>query len=287
MPLSTSPERLLVRFGSFQLDLGRRELRKGGHRIRLQKQPFAVLAALLQQPGELVARDTLHRSLWSAETFVDFDHGLNNAIKRLRESLRDSADHPIYIETVPRCGYRFIAPVSIEQTPAPAEARIYDEPPSAANVTPPRPLRAPSRIRRRYAGAAAVACGALLVTMGWIWLARRDPIWEVSQIVPVTNYQGDERQPSLSPDGHQVAFSWGGEKDDNQDIYIKLLGEPHPLRLTTDPAEDGYPAWSPGRTENRFCAAGRRHPSGNHPDLVTRRQRANPETDSAGGLDLR
>jgi Tol biopolymer transport system component len=96
----------------------------------------------------------------------------------------------------------------------------------------------------------------LLIAAGWIWLTRREPVREVSRIVPVTSYPGDEREPSLSPDGRQVAFSWGGEKDDNQDIYVKFLGELHPLRLTTDPAEDGYPVWSPDGQKIAFV---RRH----------------------------
>jgi dipeptidyl aminopeptidase/acylaminoacyl peptidase len=79
----------------------------------------------------------------------------------------------------------------------------------------------------------------------WRWLQKQDTISAVVRISPVTTYPGDERESSLSPDGRQVAFSWGGEKGDNRDIYVTLLGEQHPLRLTSHPAEDAHPAWSP------------------------------------------
>jgi DNA-binding winged helix-turn-helix (wHTH) protein len=98
-----------IRFGAFQVDLRSGELRKHGTRIRLQEQPFRILAMLLENPGELVTREELQKELWPADTFVDFETGLNTAIKRLRDALGDSAEHPRYIETLPRRGYRFIA----------------------------------------------------------------------------------------------------------------------------------------------------------------------------------
>jgi len=100
-----------VRFGEFQLDLESGELQSNGHRLILQDQPFQVLTILLQHPGRLVSREELKKKLWPTDTFVDFDHGLNKAVNRLRETLSDSADHPRFIETLPRRGYRFIAPV--------------------------------------------------------------------------------------------------------------------------------------------------------------------------------
>jgi TolB-like protein/Flp pilus assembly protein TadD len=103
-----SPARGTIRFGVFELDLRVGELRKQGLRIRLQKQPFEVLQILLEHPGEVVSREELQQQIWPADTFVDFDQGLSNAIKRLREALCDSAESPRFIETVPRRGYRFI-----------------------------------------------------------------------------------------------------------------------------------------------------------------------------------
>jgi TolB-like protein/DNA-binding winged helix-turn-helix (wHTH) protein/Flp pilus assembly protein TadD len=102
------------RFGVFQLDLRAGELRKHGGRIRLQEQPFQVLAMLLSHSGELVTREQLQRKLWSADTFVDFDHGLNKAISKIREALGDSAENPRFVETVTRRGYRFLASVTVD-----------------------------------------------------------------------------------------------------------------------------------------------------------------------------
>jgi TolB-like protein/Tfp pilus assembly protein PilF len=101
-----------IRFGPFDVDLRTGELRKKGFKIRLQDKPFQILAALLEHPGELVTRDELHRRLWPGDTFVDFDNGLNTALTKLRESLGDSSDDPRYIQTFPRRGYRFMAPVT-------------------------------------------------------------------------------------------------------------------------------------------------------------------------------
>src|ERR1700674_4620200 len=101
-----------VRFGEFKLDLRTRELRSTGHRSYLQEQPFHVLAVLLARPGQLITRDELMKQLWPSDTFVDFDRSLNKAVNRLREALDDSAENPTFIETIPRRGYRFLAPVT-------------------------------------------------------------------------------------------------------------------------------------------------------------------------------
>jgi len=109
-----------VRFGAFAVDLRAGKLLKNGRRIRLSEQPLRVLEMLLQHAGEVVTRDELHQRLWPADTFVEFDHGLNNVINRLREVLNDSADKPQYIETIPRRGYRFICPVGSVPLESPA-----------------------------------------------------------------------------------------------------------------------------------------------------------------------
>src|SRR5438128_12611288 len=114
-----SPGRL--RFGVFELDLRAGELRKRGLRIRLQQQPFQVLAMLLERAGQVVGREELQKALWPADTFVDFDHGLNRAINKIREALGDSAESPRFVETVARRGYRFLAEVRVAD-PAPARS---------------------------------------------------------------------------------------------------------------------------------------------------------------------
>src|SRR5437764_11577294 len=100
-----------VRFGLFEAEIQTGELRKQGFKVKLQEQPFQVLVMLLERPGEVVTRDELKRSLWPADTYVDFEGGLNRAINRLREALGDDAESPRFIETLPRRGYRFVAPV--------------------------------------------------------------------------------------------------------------------------------------------------------------------------------
>jgi DNA-binding winged helix-turn-helix (wHTH) protein len=102
----------VIRFGAFELDLRSRELRRERTRIALPGQSVELLAALLERPGELVSRERLRERLWPAGTFVDFEHGLNAIVKRLRNALGDSATAPRFVETLPRRGYRFIAPVS-------------------------------------------------------------------------------------------------------------------------------------------------------------------------------
>jgi cholera toxin transcriptional activator len=104
-----------VRFGVFEVDLATGELRREGVKIRLQEQPFQVLAELLDRPGELVTREALQKKLWPADTFVDFDHSLNTAVNKLREALGDSAANPRFVQTMARRGYRFIAPVQHER----------------------------------------------------------------------------------------------------------------------------------------------------------------------------
>src|SRR5262245_26004851 len=160
----------LVRFGVFELDLRSGELHKAGARITLQDQPLEILKALLEHPGELVTRDELRQRLWPADTFVDFEHGLNAAVKRLRDALGDSVDSPRYVETIPRRGYRLVLPI---------EARGH---PRAVDAVATKAGR--SRGRRlawlATAGAAAVAIVAtsasLLVRSGRESLADRSAV---------------------------------------------------------------------------------------------------------------
>jgi len=110
--MSANSSSSTVRFCTFEVHLRTGELRHSGQRVKLQKQPFQLLVALLERSGEVVTREELRNKLWLTDTFVDFDHGLNAAIKRLRDALGESADAPVFIETLARRGYRFIAPVN-------------------------------------------------------------------------------------------------------------------------------------------------------------------------------
>src|SRR5437870_1208520 len=108
------PSRGTVRFAAFELDFSTSELRKQGTKVKLQEQPFEILQILLQRPGEIVTREELKQKIWPSDTFVDFDHGLYNAIKRLREALGDSAETPRFVETLSRRGYRFIGKIECD-----------------------------------------------------------------------------------------------------------------------------------------------------------------------------
>jgi cholera toxin transcriptional activator len=130
-----SPAGQIARFGVFELDLSSGELRKSGVRLRLQEQPFQVLALLLEHAGKVVTRDELRQKLWPSDTFVDFDHSLNTAINKVREALGDSASTPRYVETLARRGYRFIAPVqNSESSGTVAEVAVANAPDAAASA---------------------------------------------------------------------------------------------------------------------------------------------------------
>src|SRR4051794_23599242 len=137
-------------FGLFELDLRAGELRRHGRKVKLQEQPFQVLSQLLEKPGEIVTREELRSRLWPADTFVDFDHSLNAAIRRLRDALGDSAENPTFVETVARRGYRFLAPVS----GIPGNG----DPPGESEALPAATARPAPRFRPWWiaAGAAAV-----------------------------------------------------------------------------------------------------------------------------------
>lgn len=124
--------RRIARFGLFEVDLVAGELRKNGVKLRLQGQPFQVLALLLERPGEIVSREDLRQKLWASDTFVDFDHSLNTAINKVREALGDSASSPRYVETLARRGYRFIAPVQTDGPQTLASLDRSNAPSSAA-----------------------------------------------------------------------------------------------------------------------------------------------------------
>ena len=126
------PANEVIRFGIFEVELRAGRLRRNGLKVRLQEQPFQVLAMLLERPGEVVTREDLRARLWPADTFVDFDHGLNAAVKRLRDALGDSAENPRFVETLARRGYRFLAPMEFRSAVSPG-ARAW----SARNNTVP------------------------------------------------------------------------------------------------------------------------------------------------------
>jgi DNA-binding winged helix-turn-helix (wHTH) protein len=186
----------MVRFGHFELDVRTRELRKDGRKIRLQDQPFQILLLLLQQPGDVVTRDALRQCLWPDNTFVDFDQGLNNAVRRLRDSLRDSADSPTYIETLPRLGYRFIA--SVEWVPDVRRAAAAETSGPPCEVAEPGE-RAVTHGRSRFAGARLVVPAALAIAAAVLAMA----LW-LRDVTP----SGDIAARSMARPPDAVAYEW-------------------------------------------------------------------------------
>jgi Tol biopolymer transport system component/DNA-binding winged helix-turn-helix (wHTH) protein len=243
---TASSRKAPLRFGLFELDLETCELRKSGHDIRLRPQAAKVLVLLASHPGQLVTREDLSKRLWGPGTFVDFEHGLNLCIRQIRAVLDDDADNPRYIETLPRRGYRFIAP--IRDSSLETLGRYRDESDSGT-------LAALTAQQRRHPRQLAWRIALLAVAgVGSLWFVRptvKAP-GPTLTAVPLTTYPGFQIDPSFSPHGNQLAFSWDGEKRDNLDIYVKLIGTSGPpLRLTTHPAADYSPSWSP---DGRFIA---------------------------------
>jgi TolB-like protein/DNA-binding winged helix-turn-helix (wHTH) protein/Tfp pilus assembly protein PilF len=207
--LSATPTPAVRRFGAFEINFQSGELRKNGMRLRLSGQPFHVLAVLIERSGDVVTREELKSKLWPADTFVDFDHGLNNAVARIREVLEDSSETPRYIETVPRRGYRFIAALSdIQPAPVPSSA-VESKVGPAHEITHPG-ASGPSVLRteKRFASARlgvllAVAVLALLIVV--LWLYRRRDAGRTSQpaikslaVLPLKNLSGDPTQEYLA-----------------------------------------------------------------------------------------
>jgi DNA-binding winged helix-turn-helix (wHTH) protein len=126
MSIPTRPA--VIRFGAFELDLEAERLLKNGRQVRLQPQPFKLLRLLTTQPGKLVSREEIQAALWTNDTFVDFEQGVNFAVKQVREALGDRAENSIYVETVPKRGYRFLAPVVVPNRDETQEIRIPAEP---------------------------------------------------------------------------------------------------------------------------------------------------------------
>src|ERR1700693_489801 len=138
--------RRVARFAAFEFDLGTGELRKHGLRIKLNGQPIDVLAMLIEHAGEVVTREELQNRLWASDTYVDFEHSLNAAIKRLRAALGDSADEPRFVETLARQGYRFIAPLNHAVVTPPVERQPASDVEAVLDVRPPPGLLSRRRI---------------------------------------------------------------------------------------------------------------------------------------------
>lgn len=186
--MSSAPQATTYRFGLFELDPRNGELRRNGTRLKLQDQPLHVLLKLLERSGQIVTREELQSALWSSDTFVDFETGLNTAIKRLREVLGDSADVPVFIETVPRRGYRFIAPVATPQELSPVASPESEQ---------------TNKHRGRWL---LVAGGSLAVLAVLLVLERSpQPPPKVTRFAPLTS--DGFSKANLSTDGTRIYFN--------------------------------------------------------------------------------
>jgi Tol biopolymer transport system component/DNA-binding winged helix-turn-helix (wHTH) protein len=246
-----------IAFDRFELNLRSGELRKEGHRIRLQAQPFQLLALLLEHGGEVVSREEVCRNLWQADTFVDFDHGVATAINKIREALGDSAENPRFVETLPKRGYRFIAEIKREAPLVVPMPRVDAERVRAATSEASSSGRWPAGWLRNATWILLGGAGALALAFGWVrWHATNLPPGSAAlTVVPFTSYPGLEDAPSFSPDGSRVAFAWDGNGEADKsgakgfDLYVKGIGSETLLRLTHHPAEWLSSAWSPDGTQ--------------------------------------
>lgn len=230
-----------VRFGEFVLHLRSGELAQNGTRVVLPDQIFRVLALLVREPGALVTREQLRQELWRDDTFVDFEHGVNAVIKRLREALGDSAVSPRFIETLPRRGYRFIA--AVEEAPASAAPA-----PAVAPADPAPPVatvrdRVPHGLLPRHLAIVAVIMLACLAA--WRWALPAATPDSHPRFTRLTWTGGLNTDPAISPDGALVAYASDAATASNFDIWLQTIAGGDPLRLTSDDADEVEPSFAP------------------------------------------
>jgi Tol biopolymer transport system component/DNA-binding winged helix-turn-helix (wHTH) protein len=258
--------RACARFDQFHVDFVAGAIQRGGVRVPVQAQPLQVLRLLLQADGKVVTREEIRKALWPEDTFVDFELGVNTAVKKLRQSLGDPADDPKFIETLPKIGYRFLVPV--EWVPeggynginprvdsvVPHAVAVLPAPESSSQAAPAAKSERLANGNKRWVwpvlGLAGVALVGLLLfrTMR----GRTDEASAAIEVVPLVSMPGDQGSPAVSPDGRQVAFVHA--KGELYAIYIALVGGEKPLQLT-DYGDNYDPAWSPDGRQiafNRF-----------------------------------
>jgi len=243
----------VIRFGVFEVDLRSGELRKDGLKVRLQEQPFRVLALLLEKPGEIVTREELREKLWAPDTYVDFDKSLNTTVNKLREALGDSAENPRFVQTLHRRGYRFIAPVERfggvgAQHAAPAVGTGTSDGPSPtstpehAGVPHAVPGLGPQRSQRfqRIGLLTAVALlGAVVGIIVWQALHSAVPAIEA----PLRRFAFTPRtnafHPVISPNGRHIAYVSGGK------LWVQDLDREEPRAFESNNVGSNRPFWSP------------------------------------------
>jgi DNA-binding winged helix-turn-helix (wHTH) protein/Tol biopolymer transport system component len=214
--VANGAETSVVKFGLFEVDPRAGELRRNGVKVKLQDQPFQVLAMLLERPGEVVSREELQRRLWPADTFVDFDHSLNAAVKRLRDALGDSADNPRFVETLAKRGYRFLAPVAgIDGNSANGHAAKAAEIPG-------------KRKSHRWQVALAALLAAACISVGWhIGHRATSPVLPREVRVTANSPDAPVYFAAISADGRYLAYT------DPRGVFVREIAteESHKLSL--------------------------------------------------------
>jgi eukaryotic-like serine/threonine-protein kinase len=235
MAVGTSPR--AIRFADFTVDLRLKEVRCNGIRVKLAGQPFAVLAMLLERPGEVVTREELRARLWQAETFVDFDHSLNVAVNKLRETLRDSAEQPRFIETLPRTGYRFVAPVTEPRTKEEEQEREGD----SARGAKTEQARTGTGLRKRWMlVVAATVAVPVLALAGYLYFHRAPKLTDKDTIVlaDFANSTGDPVFDDALRQGLAVQLEQSPFlsliSDERIQQMLKLMAKPADARLTPE-----------------------------------------------------
>jgi Tol biopolymer transport system component/DNA-binding winged helix-turn-helix (wHTH) protein len=228
----TQPRPRLVRFDAFEADVQTGELRKDGVKLKFSGQPFQVLAILLERPGDVITREELQKRLWP-DTFVDVERNLNTAVNKIREVLGDSAESPRFVETLPRRGYRFIAPVDLE-SPVQPTAEFIPVPPQKS-------------VRRFLAPRWMMISGVLILALaaGFWGYRRTSTHGAVLQrtLTRLTYDEGLQTEPTWSPDGSYIAYS--SDQGGKFDIWIQQVSGGNPIQVTKRPGQNWQPDWSP------------------------------------------
>ncbi len=259
-----------IRFGPYELDLRSAELRKNEITIRLQDQPFQILVALLERPGEVVLRKEIRNKLWPDDTVVEFDHGINAAVKRLRDALCESVEKPRYIETLARKGYRFIgnvealasqsevldAPIEPIAVPTAAEATepvrpLLEEPPETVeHALSPRSGAQPRRINwwTVASGLAFVVLAGIAITLQMHPRAKSTP-----EMTRLTFDSGLTTDPAVSPDGKLLAYATDRNGSGRLHIWVQqFISDGQAVQLTNGDADEHQPAFSPDGSRIAF-----------------------------------
>ncbi len=249
--------RQVFKFGEFEFFVRSGELVRNGDVLRLQYQPLCVLLVLLEYSGEVVTREEIRDRVWTDDSVRDFDNSLRVAVAKLRQALGDDPDHPQYIETLPRRGYRWLCPVTVRDThlnvidPQPVQL------PADENIPPvqgPPPAEVITTVSLRSSRRTVLL--RRIILSSFLWLAAFAAVWYLRpqertpdpRVSPLTTYPGLEFTPSLSPDGTRVAFAWTGPNStDPYRVYVKRLTDDGAQRVADTPPEasDADPVWTP------------------------------------------